>query len=68
MMTDFFRHHRNKDLFHDLNDGQELDHFLKACPPGVVSVVDTDESPAGNIYRLNDRVLIKEYLYKTEPQ
>lgn len=66
MMTDFFTHHRNRDLFYDLTDKRELELFVKACPPGVVSLTDADESPAGNIYRLNDKVLIREYLYSTE--
>jgi len=66
MMTDFFEHHRNRDLFYDLNDKEELELFIKACPPGVVSLTDSDESPEENIYRLNDKILIKEYLYNTE--
>jgi len=66
IMTDFFTHHRNRDLFYDLTDKRELELFVKACPPGVVSLTDADESPAGNIYRLNDKVLIREYLYSTE--
>ena len=63
MMTDFFMHHRNKDLFYDLNNPEELDLFAKACPPGVVTITESDESPDENIFRLNDKVLIKEYLY-----
>jgi len=66
MMTDFFRHHRNKDLFYDLSDKKELELFIKASPPGIVSLTESDESPADNIYRLNDKVLVREYLYSTE--
>jgi len=66
MMTDFFNHRRNKDLIYDLNDSKELELFLKACPPGVAAVTESDESPEENIYRLNDKVLIREYLYLTE--
>ncbi|OFY63815.1 MAG: hypothetical protein A2V46_11605 [Bacteroidetes bacterium RBG_19FT_COMBO_42_7] len=66
MMTDFFKHHRNKDLFYDLNDSKELELFIKACPPGVVTITESDESPSENIYKLNDRVLVREYLYTTE--
>lgn len=66
MMTDFFKHHRNKDLYYDLNDRKELELFIKACPPGVVSLTEADESPAENIYMLNDKVLVREYLYSTE--
>lgn len=66
MMTDFFKHRRNKDLFYELNDNKELELFIKACPPGVVSLTESDESPAENIHRLNDKVLVREYLYSTE--
>lgn len=66
MMTDFFRHHRNRDLFYDLNDDRELEKFIKVSPAGTVSMTDEDESPEKNIYRLNDRVLVREYLYITE--
>jgi Fe-S-cluster-containing hydrogenase component 2 len=66
MMTDFFLHHRIKDLFYYLNDEKELDKFIKASPEGTVTLTDEDESPEKNIYRLNDKVLIKEYLYTTE--
>ena len=63
MMTDFFIYHRNKDLFYNLNDPKELELFVKACPPGVVSITESDESPGENIFRLNDMVLIRDYLY-----
>jgi Fe-S-cluster-containing hydrogenase component 2 len=68
MMSDFFRHHRNRDLFYDLTDENELKKFIKKCPEGTVLLTDYDESPKDNIYRLNDKVLIKEYLYTTEKQ
>jgi Fe-S-cluster-containing hydrogenase component 2 len=68
MMTDFFKHHRNRDLFYDLKDDDELKKFISKCPEGTVSLTDIDESPKDNIYRLNDKVLIKEYLYITEKQ
>ena len=66
MMTDFFVHHRNKDLLYNLNDERETQKFIEACPDGIAYLTDEDESPERNIYRLNDRILIKEYLYKTE--
>jgi Fe-S-cluster-containing hydrogenase component 2 len=66
MMTDFFAHHRNKDLFYDLNDKAELELFAASCPAGTVSFTDDDEAPERNIYRLNEKVLIREYLYSTE--
>lgn len=66
MMTDFFRHHRNKDLFYNLNDKDELKKFISACPEGTVTETDSDEAPDENIYRLNDRILIREYMYTTD--
>jgi hypothetical protein len=68
MMNDFFKHHRNKDLFYDLNDKKELKMFIDACPAGTVSIIDSDEAPDDNIYKLNDKVFIREYLYTTEIQ
>jgi len=68
MMTDFFQHHRNKDLLYDLTDRDELEMFIKASPEGTVIITDVEESPADNIYRLNDRILIRDYLYTTEPK
>jgi Fe-S-cluster-containing hydrogenase component 2 len=68
MMSDFFKHHRNKELLYDLTDKRELDKFIKACPEGTVSIVDYDESPAENIFRLNEHILVKDYLYVTEKQ
>lgn len=66
MMTDFFKHHMNKDLFYNLGDEEELRLFVKSCPEGTVTLADTDESPADNIYKLNDKVLVREYLYNAE--
>lgn len=63
MMTDFFRHHRIKDLFYDLNDEKEMENFIMACPEGMVTLTDEDESRDENIYSLNERVLIKDFLY-----
>lgn len=68
MMTDFFKHHRNKDLLFDLTDEKEIEKFISACPEGAVTITDENESPDKNIYSLNERVLIKDYLYITEKQ
>lgn len=66
MMTDFFKHHRNRDLYFDLTDTGDMKKFISACPPGTVSLTDLRESPADNIYKLNEKVLIKDYMYKTD--
>ena len=41
---------------------------LKPVREGTVTLTDEDESPEKNIYRLNEKVLIKDYLYTTEKQ
>jgi formate dehydrogenase iron-sulfur subunit len=68
MMTDFFRHHRNKDLFYDLCDSAEARKFVEACPPGTARLTDEKEKPDEHIYMLNDRVLIRDYIYVTEKE
>jgi Fe-S-cluster-containing hydrogenase component 2 len=68
MMTDFFKHHRNKDLFYNLADQMELEAFVKASPAGSVSFTDEEESAIANLYRLNEKVLIRDYLYVTDNQ
>ena len=68
MMSDFFIHHRNKDLFYDLKDEKDVEKFIKDCPAGTVTLTFNDESPEENIYMLNEKVLVKDYLYITEKQ
>lgn len=64
MMTDFFDHHRNRDILYDLEDERELGEFMKACPEGTVTITEGDEAPEKNIFRLNEKVLIRDYVYK----
>jgi Fe-S-cluster-containing hydrogenase component 2 len=68
MMTDFFKHHRSKDLFYDLKDEKEMEKFIRACPEGTAIITDEEESPDKNIYSLNEKVLIRDFLYITEKQ
>lgn len=68
MMTDFFKHHRNKDLFYNLCDDEQVKKFAAACPPGTAALTDGNEKPGEHIYKLNDKVLIREYLYHTEKE
>ncbi len=68
MMTDFFRHHRNKDLFYNLCDPHQAEKFVAACPPGTAMLTDGDEQPGKHIYKLNERVLVRDYVYSTEKE
>lgn len=66
MMTDFFKHILNKALYYDITDSSELEKFIAACPPGTVTLTDKKESPEENIFKLNDKVLVKDFIYKTD--
>jgi formate dehydrogenase iron-sulfur subunit len=66
MMTDFFEYHRDKDNYYDLIDEQELELFIKNSPEGAVQLVDMDEDPDQNIYRLNDHILVKERMWNSD--
>lgn len=68
MMTDFFKHHRNKDLLYDLCDDVQAAKFVAACPPGTAILTDGEEKPGEHIFKLNDKVLIREYIYTTEKE
>ena len=68
MMADFFRHHRNRDLFYNLKDASEMEKFVAACPPGTVTITDGREAPESNIFKLNDKVLVKDIIYKQDNQ
>lgn len=68
MMTDFFDYHRDKDNFYDLTDQQELDLFIKNSPEGAVQLVEMEEHPEHNIFRLNEHILVKEQVWKTDNQ
>jgi Fe-S-cluster-containing dehydrogenase component len=64
MMSNFFRHHRNRDLFCDLSDTAEMEKFAAACPPGTVRITNETESPNENIVKLNEKVLIRDFIYQ----
>lgn len=68
IMSDFFRHHINKSLYYDLNDNTEMKKFIELSPEGTVTLTETDESPEEHIFRLSEKVLVKEYMYITEKE
>ena len=63
MMTDFFEFKRDKSIFFDLTSDEEIEKFIKSSLPGIVSFVDMEENQDEHIYKLNEKVLIKEYLW-----
>jgi hypothetical protein len=66
MMTDFFNHHRAKENYFNLTDESELRKFISACPEDAVKLVDMEENPEQHIYKLNDKILIKEFMWDTD--
>jgi formate dehydrogenase iron-sulfur subunit len=66
MMTDFFEYHRNKENYYDVMDKQELDLLIKSLPEGAIQLVDMEEDPENNIYRLNEHILIRERIWNNE--
>lgn len=66
MMTDFFKHHRNRDLLYNIREEGSMRKFVEACPEGVAILTTEEEMPEKNIYKLNERVLIRDYLYITD--
>lgn len=66
MMTDFFEYHRDKENYYDVMDKKELDLFIKNSPEGAVQMVDMEEDPDQHIFKLNDHILVKERVWKTD--
>jgi len=68
MMSDFFEHRRNRDNLYDLNFESDIARFIMSCPEGTVTLIESEEVPENNIYRLNEKVLIRDFVYSTEKQ
>jgi hypothetical protein len=37
---------------------------VETCKEQALEITEADENPEENIYRLNDRVLVKEYIWE----
>ena len=66
MMTDFFEYHLDKENYYDVMDKKELPLFIKNSPEGAVQMVDMEEDPEQNIFKLNDHILVKERMWQTD--
>jgi Fe-S-cluster-containing hydrogenase component 2 len=64
MMDNLFEVKTSGRRFMNLNSEKELVEFAGLFPGNVVSIVDSDENPAENIYRLSDDILIKEHTWQ----
>jgi Fe-S-cluster-containing hydrogenase component 2 len=63
MMSDFFEHKRTEETYFDLNDEKELKKYMEYNPGGAVQYTDEEENEEKNIYKLNDKVLIRDIPY-----
>lgn len=64
MMNDLFEVKTSDYKYMDLTDDKELEEFAAAYPDDIVSVVDMNENPEENIYKLNDKILVREYIWE----
>ena len=64
MMNDLFEVKTSDYKYMNLSDDSEMEEFASAYPDDIVKVVDIDEDPKENIYKLNDKILVKEYIWE----
>ena len=64
MMNDLFEVKTSDYKYMDLSNEAELEKFAAAYPDDIVSIVDIDEDPKQKIYKLNDKILVKEYIWE----
>ena len=63
MMNDLFEVKTSGYRFFDLNDEKEMTEFAKTFPEDVVRIVEMDENPDEKIFKLNDKILVKELMW-----
>ena len=64
MMDNLFEVKTSGRKFINLDSEKDLVEFAGSFPDNVVSIVDREENPAENIYRLNEDILIKEHTWQ----
>jgi len=64
MMDNLFEVKTSGRKFINLDSEKDLLDFAGSFPGDVVSVVEREEDPTENIYRLNDDILIKEHIWQ----
>lgn len=62
LMDDLFEIKPRNRIF-DLDDEKDLEAFIRACPEETVTLYEGEEDPGEHIYRLNDRVCVKELVW-----
>ena len=63
LMDDLFEKKPRINFF-NLKDDQELKKFVDACPENTVIFYEGDEDTDKNIYKLTEKVLVKEFIWE----
>ena len=63
IMNDLFETKTSGYNYFDLSDENEMSEFAGSYPDNVVCIVDMDEDTENNIYKLSDRVLVKDFAW-----
>jgi len=64
MMDNLFIVKTSGQRFFSLEDENDMEDFARLFPDQAISIVDRDENPAENIYKLSDMILIKEKIWQ----
>jgi len=64
LMDDLFEVKTSGQRFIMLEDDDDLEAFAMLFPDEVICVVDQEENPDENVFRLTDRILIKEKIWQ----
>jgi formate dehydrogenase iron-sulfur subunit len=64
LMDDLFNVKTSGQRFFSLADENDLKDFARLFPDQIVSLVDRDENPAENIYKLSEMILIREKIWQ----
>jgi Fe-S-cluster-containing hydrogenase component 2 len=63
MLNDLFESRKSICNYCEM-DGTEKDLLcIRTCPEGALELTEQDEDPAKNIYQVNDKVLVKDYMW-----
>lgn len=60
IMNDLFETKISGYSYFDLSDEEEMMGFAAQFPPDIVTIVEMDENPEKNIYKLTEKVLVKD--------
>ena len=66
LMTYFLRFKKDRNEMVDLNDHASVQGFIKEVSPATIELTEQKENPEKRIFRLNDKVLVREYVWESD--